>query len=83
MGRSELVLHVQPLEGLMRRLDGTVEKRFAKKEMLYPLQVYPAHYIHPFKSRCFSQSVPSQSTPFTYVYGSSPLPCVLQTGVTD
>lgn len=39
VGRSELVLHVQPLEGLMRRLDGTVEKRFAKKEMLYPLQV--------------------------------------------
>lgn len=39
VGRSELVLHVQPLEGLMRRLDGTVEKRFAKKDILYPLQV--------------------------------------------
>ena len=39
MGRAELVLHVRPLEGLMRRLDGTVEKRFAKKDILYPLQV--------------------------------------------
>lgn len=39
VGRSELVLHVRPLEGLMRRLDGTVEKRFSKKEILYPLQV--------------------------------------------
>ena len=39
VGRSELVLHVCPCEGLMRQLDGTVEKRFAKKEILYPLQV--------------------------------------------
>lgn len=39
VGPAELVLHVRPLEGLMRRLDGTVEKRFAKKDILYPLQV--------------------------------------------
>ncbi len=39
VGRCELVLHVRPCEGLMRQLDGTVEKRFAKKEILYPLQV--------------------------------------------
>ena len=39
IGRSELVLHVRVCEGLMRQLDGTVEKRFAKKEILYPLQV--------------------------------------------
>jgi hypothetical protein len=39
MGRCELILHVRPCEGLMRQLDGTVEKRFAKKEILYPLQV--------------------------------------------
>ena len=39
VGRSELVLHVRVCEGLMRQLDGTVEKRFAKKETLYPLQV--------------------------------------------
>ncbi|KAA6417737.1 MAG: 5 -3 exoribonuclease 1, partial [Trebouxia sp. A1-2] len=38
VGRCELVLHVCPCEGLMRQLDGTVEKRFAKKEILYPLQ---------------------------------------------
>lgn len=44
IGRSELVLHVRVCEGLMRQLDGTVEKRFAKKEILYPLQVsfFPA-----------------------------------------
>lgn len=41
IGRSELVLHVRVCEGLMRQLDGTVEKRFAKKEILYPLQVLP------------------------------------------
>ena len=40
IGRSELVLHVRVCEGLMRQLDGTVEKRFAKKEILYPLQVF-------------------------------------------
>lgn len=39
IGRSGLVLHVRVCEGLMRQLDGTVEKRFAKKEILYPLQV--------------------------------------------
>ncbi|DBA92644.1 TPA: hypothetical protein ACH3X1_002861 [Trebouxia sp. C0004] len=38
VGRCELVLHVRPCEGLMRQLDGTIEKRFAKKEILYPLQ---------------------------------------------
>ena len=38
IGRSELVLHVRVCEGLMRQLDGTVEKRFDKKEILYPLQ---------------------------------------------
>lgn len=45
IGRSELVLHVRVCEGLMRQLDGTVEKRFAKKEILYPLQVLPHHLI--------------------------------------
>lgn len=40
IGRSELVLHVRVCEGLMRQLDGTVEKRFAKQEILYPLQVF-------------------------------------------
>ena len=45
VGRSEMVLHVRPCEGLMRQLDGTIEKRFAKKEILYPLQVYPLWYM--------------------------------------
>lgn len=33
------MLHVRPCEGLMRQLDGTIEKRFAKKELLCPIQV--------------------------------------------
>ncbi len=46
VGRCELVLHVRPCEGLMRQLDGTVEKRFAKKEILYPLQVLLKTVVH-------------------------------------
>ena len=45
VGRCELVLHVRPCEGLMRQLDGTIEKRFAKKEILYPLQVLLLGYL--------------------------------------
>ena len=33
------LLHVRACEGLVRQLDGTVEKRFAKSEAQYPLQV--------------------------------------------
>ena len=39
VGDVDLVLHVRPCEGLVRQLDGTVEKRFAKKELMVPLQV--------------------------------------------
>ncbi len=39
VGRCEILLHVRPVEGLIRQLDGTVEKRFSKKELLYPIQV--------------------------------------------
>jgi hypothetical protein len=39
VGDVDLVLHVRPCEGLVRQLDGTVEKRFAKKEVMIPLQV--------------------------------------------
>lgn len=39
LGQVNLLLHVRPLEGLIRQVDGTVEKRFGKKEVLYPLQV--------------------------------------------
>lgn len=39
VGDVDLVLHVRPCEGLVRQLDGTVEKRFAKKEIMVPLQV--------------------------------------------
>lgn len=39
VGDVDLVLHVRPCEGLVRQIDGTVEKRFAKKELLVPLQV--------------------------------------------
>ena len=43
MGDVDLVLHVRPCEGLVRQIDGTVEKRFAKKELLVPLQVGCIH----------------------------------------
>lgn len=39
MESIELMLHVRPLEGLIRQVDGTVEKRYAKKEVFYPLQL--------------------------------------------
>ena len=39
MGPTDVVLHVRPCEGLVRQLDGTVEKRFAKTELRVPLQV--------------------------------------------
>lgn len=38
-GDVEVLIHVRPLEGLVRQVDGTVEKRFSKKEVLYPMQV--------------------------------------------
>ena len=39
IGPCHLMLHVRPCEGLMRQLDGTVEKRFSKAQMTYPIQV--------------------------------------------
>jgi 5'-3' exoribonuclease 1 len=39
VGATPLLLHVRPVEGLTRALDGTVEKRFAKTEAAYPLQL--------------------------------------------
>lgn len=33
------MLHVRPLEGLSVQPDGTIEKRFAEKELRFPLQV--------------------------------------------
>ena len=38
VGPCRLVLHVRPCEGLMRQLDGSVEKRFSKTQLLYPIQ---------------------------------------------
>lgn len=38
-GEVTLVVHVRPCEGLVRGVDGTIEKRFAKKEVPYPLEV--------------------------------------------
>lgn len=38
LGQVTLLLHVRPCEGLVRRLDGTVEKRFGKAEATFPLQ---------------------------------------------
>ncbi len=39
VGPCEIVLHVRPCEGLTRQLDGSIEKRFAPKELLCPIQV--------------------------------------------
>lgn len=39
LGQIRLLLHVRPCEGLVRQVDGTVEKRFGKTEIVYPLQV--------------------------------------------
>jgi 5'-3' exoribonuclease 1 len=39
VGEVRLLLHVRPCDGLVRQLDGTVEKRFSKKEAAYPLQL--------------------------------------------
>ena len=38
-----LLVHVRPCEGLVRQADGTIEKRFAKSEVAYPVEVsWPA-----------------------------------------
>jgi len=39
LAQIRLLLHVRPCEGLVRQVDGTVEKRFGKTEVVYPLQV--------------------------------------------
>jgi 5'-3' exoribonuclease 1 len=39
LGQIQLLLHVRPCEGLVRQIDGTIEKRFGKTEAVYPLQV--------------------------------------------
>lgn len=38
-GPVQLILHVRPCEGLIRQVDGTIEKRFGKQEVLVPIQV--------------------------------------------
>jgi hypothetical protein len=38
VGGVDIALAVRPVEGLVRQLDGSVEKRFSKKALLYPLQ---------------------------------------------
>lgn len=35
----DIALHARPCEGLVRQLDGSVEKRFSKAALLYPIQV--------------------------------------------
>ena len=41
VGPTDVMVHVRPCEGLVRQLDGTVEKRFAKTQLTVPLQVRP------------------------------------------
>ena len=49
VGNCDIILHVHVCEGLMRQLDGSIEKRFARKELMYPIQVciYPSIPIGP------------------------------------
>ena len=41
----QLLLHVRPLEGLVRTVEGTLEKRFGKKEVAVPIQVLPRYCL--------------------------------------
>ena len=38
VGPCDIVLHVRPCEGLVRQLDGSIEKRWAPKELACPIQ---------------------------------------------
>ena len=38
-GPCDLLLHLRPCEGLVRSIDGTIEKRFSKAEHPLPIQV--------------------------------------------
>lgn len=46
VGNCDIMLHVRVCEGLVRQLDGTIEKRFARKELLYPIQVPQSPHHH-------------------------------------
>ena len=39
LGDVSLLIHVRPIEGLIRQVDGTVEKRFGKETKAFPLQM--------------------------------------------
>ena len=52
MGNCDIMLHVRVCEGLVRQLDGTIEKRFARKELLYPIQVPLPLLDHLFLHTC-------------------------------
>lgn len=39
LGDVKLLIHVRPLEGLIRQIDGSVEKRFGKETKAFPLQM--------------------------------------------
>lgn len=46
VGRCSIMVHVRPMEGLVRQLDGTLEKRFAKQELQVPLQASAHSFAH-------------------------------------
>ncbi|KAI8112489.1 hypothetical protein M9434_003812 [Picochlorum sp. BPE23] len=39
LGKIHLLVHVRPVEGLIRQVDGSIEKRFSKDTHVYPLQM--------------------------------------------
>lgn len=43
VGNCDIMLHVRVCNGLVRQLDGSIEKRFDRKELLYPIQVLKPH----------------------------------------
>jgi hypothetical protein len=57
VGNCDIMLHVRVCEGLVRQLDGSIEKRFARKELLYPIQVHCSTKPLPGCHACVRRSV--------------------------
>ena len=51
IGPSKVLLHVLPVEGLVRQLDNSIEKQLAQKPLLHPLQVCNSYFAIEFRAR--------------------------------
>ena len=61
VGNCDIMLHVRVCNGLVRQLDGSIEKRFDRKELLYPIQVCSSHIVVDSTQAC-SHSFMSKSS---------------------